>query len=450
MQTNVLNIDPNLAIFLKDHEFKHYNLVWGAGDYEKAITNMLLVKNSEGSLIPPAYPTTVEMQTQIDSLDYDGEYFWSVQAINTTKVCPGWVISKWAINEDMYSLEKVKFKCFPGFVKASCVTVEYYKFTMLGGLDPVQHNNYITFSTEYAYVFERLHLDLRVRIGPNNMGNVFWGVIKRFYAYPENPYYDPYWYVIEFYNTANDSYVAGEDVFIETTVFVFDEVGKLYMFHPENLMVLDSYQEDRYLGVNGCVFSVIKNVPNINVGMRTPCLIYTRAMTIYYSPVNNLNFNVAVQTLPKQYYANGNTFIPIYDLRIRNDDPESPNNYPQLYLLQKDYREDREITTSHQTWSTYNYILQKLHAEAAYMIVDVQPQFITQSGIAYCSCQILDTYNFPKSDITVTWSHNCGSKATFLDPVSSVTNVSGYVYNRLYATQNLDFPATISVNTSAF
>ena len=74
------------------------------------------------------------------------------------------------------------------------------------------------------------------------------------------------------------------------------------------------------------------------------------------------------------------------------------------------------------------------------MVVDVQPQFLTQSGVADCSCTILDSYNFPVPGIEVTWSHNCGVDAEFLDSVTAYTNSNGAVTNRLLAKENLSFP----------
>ena len=53
------------------------------------------------------------------------------------------------------------------------------------------------------------------------------------------------------------------------------------------------------------------------------------------------------------------------------------------------------------------------------------------------------------SGVEVTWSHNCGGKAHFLDATTSGTDIEGYVYNRLYADEHLDFPAYVTAATDA-
>lgn len=243
MNTNVKCIEPNLAIFFRNQELKHYNLVWGAWQYTRDtpsyvtyITNMLLTKTATGEFIPPSYPTTVEFQTQVDSLDYDGEFFWSAQAINSTPGYPGWIIGKWQISEELYGLERIQFKSFPGFVKANCLTAEWYTFTMLDGTDPSR--DYITVHTDYGYIMDRIEPGHKVKIGPNHQGELFWGTVESVYLYPNDN--DPEWWVLKFVESLNTSYVAGEDVFVETAIYVFDSGGTLNILHPTTLELVES------------------------------------------------------------------------------------------------------------------------------------------------------------------------------------------------------------------
>jgi hypothetical protein len=447
VNTNVKCIEPNLAIFYRNYELKHYNLVWGGWQYTRDtpsyttyITNMLLTKTSTGEFIPPTYPTTVELQTVVDSLDYDGEFFWSVQAINSTPSYPGWIIGKWQISEELYGLERTQFKSFPGFAKANCVTSEWYTFTILDGTDPSL--DYITVHTDYDYIMDRIEPGTKVKVGPNSFGGVFWGTVQAVSSYSDH-------YKIQFAENLNGSYVDGSAAFVGVAIYVFDSGGTLSILNPVTLEVMESITGTPYTNVTGCAFTVVKNVPSINVGMRTPALFYVRDMAIYCKPVTDLDFTVSAQIMPAQFNKNANTFITVHELRIRNDHPEDITNHPQHYLLQKDYRDDRDVDTTPGSWTTYNYVLQKLEAESASMIVDVQPQFMTRSGIAECSCRILDTYNFPVSSVQIVWSHNCGSKAHFLDATTSGTDANGYVHNRLYIDQDLTFPAYVTATTNA-
>ena len=388
MDTNVKCIEPNLAIFFRDAELKHYNLIYGRWQYTpytpsyvSYITNMLVQKTSDGEFIPPSYPTTVELQTQVTSLDYDGEYFWSVQPINNTRYYPGWIINKWYISEDLYGLDRAQFKMYPGFVTANCLSVEWYTFPMRTPTD--SSRNYISVHPQYDYILDRIEPGFKLKIGPNTQGHTFWGTVQKVEPYPNNPYYDPYWYYIYFNENLNSSYVAGEDVFVNCGMFVFDSGDTLHRLHPVTLEEMEQWSGGEFTNVNACAFTVVNNVPSINVGMKTPALFYVRDMVIYCKRVADMDHTVSAQILENQFYRNGNSFVKVHELRIRNDHPDDPNNYPQHYLLQKEYREDRDLESNPSSWSSYNYVLQKLHSQAAMMHVDVQPQFVTQSGIAY-------------------------------------------------------------------
>jgi hypothetical protein len=386
----------------------------------------------------------------VDSLDYDGEYFWSIQSINSTPGYPGWIISKWKESDDLYGLERLQFKSYPGFVKANCLAVEWYPFTIRGGTDPSR--NYITVNTEYEYILDRIQPGFLLKVGPNNIGDPpFWGTVQDVIPFPNSPYYSPQYWTIHFEENLNSSYVPGQAAFIEVAIYVFDSGGTLNILHPGTLELMESHSGGQYSNVTGCAFSVIKNVPNINVGMKTPALFFVRDMVIYCKRVSDLDLTIAARTLPTQFNQSGNSFIQVHELRIRNDHPDDIMNHPQHYLLQREYREDRNIDGDVSTWPTYNYIFPplKLESEAAHMIVDVQPQFLTRSGIAECSCRILDTYNFPKAGVEIVWSHNCGSDAYFMDATTSGTDINGYVYNRLFIDSDLTFPAIVTATTSA-
>lgn len=454
MDTNVSCIEPNLAIYLKDGELKHYNLIYGQWQYTRFtpsyityITNMLLMRTSDGYIIPPAYPTTVELQTIVTSLDYDGEAFWSVQPINNTPNYPGWVIRKWQIEESLYAADCIQFKSYPGFYKASCLAVEYYRIPLRAPTDSTK--NYVTINLAYDYIMERLKPGFKVKIGPNATANkdIFWGTVKDVYTYPKNSYLK-YWYVVEFEENLNASYLAGHTFFFDAALYVFTDnpAGELKILNPVDLSVVETYTGGEYSRASACAFTVVNNVPNINVGQKTQALFYVRDMVVYCKSITNMDHILAAQVLLSTLKGDTNSFYPVYELRIRNDHPDEPTNYPQHYLLQKGYREDgRDGSTGE--WGTYNYILQKLHAEPATMIVDVQPQFLTLSGIAECSCRILDNYNFPLSGVEVQWSHTCGDKAEFLWSTTSGTDVNGYVYNKLYIKEDLDFPAYVTATT---
>jgi hypothetical protein len=444
MDTNILCIEPNMAMLLENHELKFFNLIWGgwqtSGDPDTSyFTNFLLRRGTDGSVIPPGWPTTVEMQAQVQSLDYTGVNFWSVQAINDTPYYPGWVIRRWQTSESSYGLEMLQFKCFPGQYTAKALAVEHYRFTTLGGTD--SSRDWVTFSTDYGYILERLLPGQQIRIGPNAHEQYFLGTIRELREFATH-------WEVYFTQNFNASYVGGEDAFTEARIYVFDEGGTLYILDPRTLSTISSIQSDLYKGVRSAAFSLIKNVPSINLGNRTRTLFFVRGMAIFCKRVEDLSLSIAVKCIPLNYYEGANSFIPVHELRVRNDDPESVSNHPQFYLLQQDYREGHDSSVGTFDNDTYNYVTLQVEKDAAFMNVVVQPEFVVSSGIVECTATVLDDYRFPVSGADVFWSVTDGS-GEFITVTGTVTNSSGIAYATLGTDDSLPFPAYITARTTA-
>lgn len=448
---NIRFIEPNLAMYFTGTELKFWNLVWGldqtAAGWDQGtgfITNMLVQKTSDGSVVPPAYPTLVELQTQVESLEYDGLYFWSIQPINDTPFYPGFVIRKWEINEDQYGLGQVAFKTFPGFYKPSAMALEHYTFPLRDSVDPSLDSCNV--AIEYDWIIDRLRVGQTIRIGPNTPGDVFWGTIKRVYAWPDDPYFPTEYYKIQFTENFNTSYVAGQDIFAQTRLFVFDEGGTFYQIDPTTFEVVNQVTSDIYKQVSAAGFSIIQYVDAINVGQRTPVLFYVRGMVVYCLRIADMSSVLAAQSMHLNMDANGNDPLAVYELRIRNDDYTDVNNHPQHYLLQSQYRADYDSAV--ESWSTYNYVIQNVDRASTFMVLNMDPVFIPGNEIADCRCTVLDNYRFPVYNAEVNWTVTSGA-GVFLDGATTYTNASGIAYNRLQTYSGVEMPFPAYVTTTS-
>lgn len=455
MDQNVRLIEPNMAMFLENHEFKFYNLIFngyqtnpppggkvGSGGYE----NFLLVRYDNGNIPLTAYPTMIELQTRVQSLDYDGMYFWSVQAINDTPYYPGITLRKWQINTDQYGLDCVGFRVYPGFYSPTAVAVEYYNFPLNKGIDPAKYT--IEVHPNYGYLVDRLREGQRLRIGPNTQGETYWGYITDIRTIPDDPRWPVIRYEIDFSTNFNTSYVAGHNCFIEARIFVFDTGGNLTEVDPTTLESISTRQKDIYKNVTTAAFSVIKNVPAINIGNRTQSLFFVSGYGIYCLDINDMDLYVTAQSVPLNYYNDGNTYLPVYELRVRNDDPEDTNNHPQFFMLQRDYRESH--TSSVASWTSFNYVTHKLEAQASFMVVDVEPQFILPSGLVECRCTVLDDYRFPVRDVPIYWTVSPTNAGRFITATGTITDASGIAYATFSGAGTIPFPTYITAMTTAF
>jgi hypothetical protein len=451
MDQNIRLIEPNMAVAIIGNELKFYNLIYGGnrGGYG----NFLIQRYTDATIPLTAYPTAVELQQQVNSLDYDGDSFWSVQALNDTPSFPGTVIRKWQVDPKQFALACVESKSFPGEGTASTISAEYYNFPIFD--DMGTDRNYIRVGPDYGWIVDRLLVGQPMRIGPNNVSHeVFWGTISQIEPHIEwgEPHYpDPEWYTIEFTTYPSSSHVEGENAFITTRLLLFKTNGELWEIDPKNYSVLKSLQRDAFKTVSASAFSVIKNVPNINVGMRTPALFFVSGFSIQCLRVEDIGSTasgISAQSIPLNYYDVGNTFVPIYEVRVRNDDFEDPNNHPFFYFLQKDYRDP--TTRNVATWPSYNYTTLIVEAQAAFLNMTITPEVLSPSGLAYCSCQALDNYRFPLSGVPINWSVTPASSGRFITATGTMTNVSGYSYATFSGGATISFPTYISVTTTAF
>jgi hypothetical protein len=452
MDQNIRLIEPNMAMFIKDHEQKFYNLIYNREDLialrqpRYGYENFLVQRYTDATIPLTAYPTTVELQQRVNSLDYDGDYFWSVQPLNNTPYFPGTVIRKWWIDPKQYGLACVESKSFPGEGTASAISAEYYNFPILE--DMGTDRNYIIIDGTYNWIVDRLLVGQQLKLGPNIHGEYFLGTISQITQSPEWPDPDPDYYRIEFSTYPPTSHSDGENVFITTRLLVFKTNGDLWEINPKNYAIVRGLQRDAFKTVSASAFSVIKNVPNINVGGRTPAVFFVSGYSIQCLRVSDWDITVAAQSIPLNYYDAGNSFIPVHEVRVRNDDPEDINNHPFFYFLQNTYRDPTTLSVS--TWPTYNYTTLKLEAQAAFLTMTISPEVVSPSGLVQCSCQALDDYRFPMSGIPINWMVTPSSSGRFITATGTITNVSGYSYATFSGGSTISFPTYISVTTTAF
>jgi hypothetical protein len=455
MDQNVRLIEPNMAMFLSNHELKFYNLIFGGyqtnappggrvgqGGYE----NFMLVRYDNGNIPLTAYPTMVELQTRVESLDYDGENFWSVQPINDTPYYPGIALRKWQVNTEQYGLDCIGFHVYPGFEKPTAVAIEYYNFPLNEGIDPSKNTAKI--HPNYGYLISRLRIGQQLKIGPNTQDEIYWGTITNIRTIPDDPRWPTLRYEIDFDTNFNTSYVAGHNCFIEARLFVFSDGGTLSEIDPTSYHLIQTRQQDFYKNVTTAAFSIIKNVPAINIGNRTQALFFVSGYAVYCLNVKNLDLYVTAQSIPLNYYDTGNSFLPIHELRVRNDNPESINNHPQFFFLQREYRESD--TSGVTSWPTFNYVTHKLEAQASFLVVDIEPEFILPSGLVACSCTVLDDYRFPIRDIPIYWAVSPTNAGRFITATGTITNASGIAYATFSGAGTIPFPTYITAMTTAF
>jgi hypothetical protein len=459
MDQNIRLIEPNMAMFLQDHELKFYNLIYNrTGVFPSLVSsvgfeNYMLVRVADGTMPQTSYPTMIELQTQVESLDYDGVYFWSVQPLNDTPYYPGTVIRKWEFNSEQYGTDCLQTLPMRGFDTGKALAIEYYNFPLKTGIDPSK--KIIHVDMEYSYATERVREGQYIKIGPNSDSerHEYWGRVVRSERFPYDLNWPAEYWEIEFDSFFNASYLPGHNCFIEARLFVITSNGTLWEMDPTGPDIISTRQWDVFKEVNTLAFSEINHQPTVNLGNRTPALFFRKGLNVFCMQTDdcmdpdNIDVFVSCQSLPLHSYDGGNTYLPIYELRVRNDTPDVDPNYPQYYFLQQEYRESGSSSVT--SWTTLNYVNSMIPAQPSFMSVRMDPEFLVPSGLALCRCIFIDDYRMPYSGATVNWSVSNTSAGRFLTATGTTTNISGVAYATFSGAGTIPFPSYIIATTTA-
>lgn len=432
---NVQFDTSNLAIYLDtsggSSVFKCYSLYHASAPL---FPNSLVVKDATGTLILPTYPTQVSLTTPVISLDFDGYYFYSLQALMNGQIQVGSVLTRWTIDKTTNILHREDQKSFPGNYFFTALAVESYRFKLS---QPAARN---TRTLRLRITEDKLGAS-RLRIGdlfilmPNDAGNY---LISSIDSLNVNPSYID----ITLADDLNADYGTGNLCIGDRSVYLFDNYGdtsaalprgRLFELRSQTLNTTAVYPHGMYSNVSAAAFGLINQVPYINQTAKTACLCFYRGLGIRIQDVSLVPSGLVTANFSLENYdTNLTTPLPIYDMCVRSDTPDDPSNTAAFYRVQKAWRDDR-FTSG--TFSNYNFIISNVSVQNMYMNLAFEPQYISISGMAKINCYLTNNYGFSTDPASlpyppqVKWSVVLGD-GTFLDGAYTTVNASGIASNR--------------------
>lgn len=326
---NVLFTKPNMAV----HDGYFYMMDESA--------NVLLQKLDDGHIIY-AYPTSAILGNSVNSMEFDGVYFWTMQNITN-----GVTVKKWRVESSICHLLNT-FDFTPNF-SSSAFTVEHYHDTLVSGINT---DDYTILLTDYT---DTVVSGAQLTLGPDETGlnyedvnvvgvsgsNIILssGVL---YNYPENSN-------VNFY----------------TNLWVFNSTGDgtLHKINARTGDVLNNYTSGtEYDNITACTFFKAIGLGSFAVD----ALIYVKGATLKCLNVSDMSL-YGIMTIDNSIPSPLETLV-IYDIAMDGSN---------IYRLQI---KARYFGTNY-TWTTYNYALSTTRRFVDTINVSVYPVILPANAV---------------------------------------------------------------------
>ena len=408
--------------------------------------NVLQVKTDDGNTAF-SYPVDTSIANTVETLEWDGVYFWSLEDTGT-----GFKIRKWALDD--FILKQITSFTFTTAAThdydADDFAVEHYRFTMgnnsngsggytygltdivISDTTNISSGDIVNFvrsncptHTRYATSYvatgvvqsvlnsTTIRLTAALTGDPYGDGKGFRGPSASYNASTEPPPPDLV-YVTKYLWVANAN-APGPD----------SSQGALYKINSNNGSNIVQYTGTQYSGVNAATFYTEYNTAGSPAyhttiendadegGLQTYLLLVKHSSMLF--------FNVSTLTIDKSLAlenikADNINVWSVYDLAVGGIEPNVTLFRLQLGTTYGDPAQD-------DSWSNYSYARTIMRRYVKSISISASPTIVPTGGYnSTITAVVRDQYNNPAAGKTVNWSDDAGGR---LSPTSSTTDIFG-------------------------
>lgn len=336
----------------------HITIVDGYFYMFDTVNNMLVQKVDDGT-VSFTYPILTSIGTTVNSLEHDGQYFWTLQDGSS----PGWdvVLKKWAIEEHFCNLKDRIEINFNGINRydSSSFTIEHYHTSFSATISG--NSSYVCLS-DYASNEYIVSPGTVLTLGPNSNGS-YEDVTVTGTIYGDTV-------GLNFFTL--HSYDEDDPINISKYIWLFNNYngvqtdGALYKFDAHTGVYLNRYDGSEYGGIDACTFDRITEIYKFD---EIYSLMYVNDTNLVFLNISNDNsISIYCSMIIDNLQANGSTIINVYDLSIQEG---------SVYRLQR--RANYYGTDS--SWGTYNYQLSPLRNFIDSITLSVFPSILPTTGL---------------------------------------------------------------------
>ncbi len=380
-------------------------------------TDSVIQKTDDGTLAF-AYPLDTPIGTEIFSLEYDGESFWTLE-YRTGTASDGFIIKRWVISNFIMVLQKTfEFQTnATDTFESSAFTLEKYESTLtIGTLGAFGINADTTTELRLNYdtaTFALIGPGTRITVGPSTDDTAL-GLSETVTVTTTDTGQKD---VTLSANLAN-KYDANDPVIFTNNLWFFNEnylkttgVGALYKVNNLDGSIKSRTQGGAFLGVDACAFHKVDNFTGDLASFNNDYLIFIRTNNLLFIDVNDSNLITSLSSIQNNLNALTTTVFDVFDLAIEGD---------TLFRLQNQFN----INGTESSSSTLNYQLATFEPFPTAISLSAVPAILAADNggsTSTITAKVTDQYllAFGGNGSTITVSSTGGGGSSGISPATA-------------------------------
>lgn len=331
MVQNIRLVNPNMT----RHDGYFYSF-----DEE---TDVMVQKADDGTLAF-AYPLDTTISSEITSLEYDGESFWTMEDITPGDADAGFRIRRWVIENFVMVLQQTftfSTNATDTF-ESKAFTIERYEGTLTSGAVENTSTTNVSFDTD---IFALLTPGTKMFLGPSTKTG-FVGETESVTVGSTGAGNS-----VTFTSPLTNGFLSGDPVVFSKNIWFFNEnflkttgVGALYKASALDGSVSSRTSGGAFKGINAAAFVEVDSFTGSLAIHNKPFLIFIRTNNLLFIDVNDSNLVTELSAIQNNLSADTTSVFEVFDLGHEGD---------TIFRLQTSFN----INGTESTESTFNYQL---------------------------------------------------------------------------------------------
>jgi len=305
-------------------------------------TDVMIQKTDDGTLAF-AYPLDTPIPSEVTSLDFDGESFWTMENITAT-ASDGFRIRRWVIENFVMVLQQTfSFATDTNDTfESAAFAIERYEGTLTSGAIENTSTTNVSFDTT---VFALLTPGTKMFIGPSTKGG-FEGETESVTISTTGA-----GNAVTFTSPLTNGFTSGDPVVFSKNIWFFNEnflktagVGALYKISALDGTISSRTSGGAFVTVNAADFVEIDSFSGSLAIHNKPFLIFIRTNNLLFIDINDSNLITELSSIQNNLNIATTEAFDVFDLGHEGD---------TLFRLQKKFN----IAGTETTESTHNYQL---------------------------------------------------------------------------------------------
>ena len=349
-------------------------------------TDVMIQKTDDGTLAF-AYPLDTPISSEVNSLEFDGESFWTMENITGT-ASDGFRIRRWVIENFVMVLQQTfSFATDSNDTfESDAFAIEKYEGTLTSGAVENTSTTNVTFGGGSSIIFDLLTPGTKMFIGPSTKSG-FEGESESVTINSTSGLS-----AVTFTSPLTNGFNSGDPVIFSKNIWFFNEnflktlgVGALYKINALDGAILGRTQGGAFKTIGAADFVEIDSFTGSLAIHNKPFLIFIRTNNLLFIDVNDSNLITELSSIQNNLSIDTSEVFVVSDLAHEGD---------TIFRLQQKFNINGEESSE----STFNYQLATFKPFPTAIAITAVPAILPADSTASSSlitAVVTDQYALP-------------------------------------------------------